>query len=73
MVSRWRKPGNCISGGIPRCDAGARATAPGYRRETGFCHSGTARTETYDVDAVFTLLERNAVCLIGPLPNRSAA
>jgi len=73
MVSRWRKPGNCISGGIPRCGAGARATAPGYRRETGFCHSGTARTETYDVDAVFTLLERNAVCLIGPLPNRSAA
>jgi hypothetical protein len=50
-----------------RC--GVRATAPGYRRETGFCHSGTARTETYDVDAVFMLLERNAVCLIGPLPD----
>ena len=24
---------------------------------------------TYDVDAVFMLLERNAVCLIGPLPD----
>jgi hypothetical protein len=29
------------------------------------------RTETYDVDAVFMLLERNGVCLLG-LPNRSA-
>ena len=59
-------------------------TAPGYRRargsrcgravgvagrETGFCHSGTAHTETYDVDAAFMLLERNAACLFGPLPD----
>ena len=59
-------------------------TAPGYRRargsrcgravgvagrETRFCHSGTAHTETYDVDAAFMLLERNAACLFGPLPD----
>jgi hypothetical protein len=37
----------------------------------GFCHSGTARTETYDVDAAFMLLERNAAYLIGP--HRSAS
>jgi hypothetical protein len=42
---------------------GARATAAG----NGFCHSGTARTGTYDVDAAFMLMERNAACLIGPL------
>jgi hypothetical protein len=35
MVSLWRKPGNCIFRGIPRCGAGARATAPGYRRVRG--------------------------------------
>jgi hypothetical protein len=31
MVSRWRKPGNCIFRGIPRCGAGDRATAPQCR------------------------------------------
>ena len=33
------------------------------RRETGYCHSGTAGTGTYAVDAPFMLLERNAACL----------
>jgi hypothetical protein len=63
MVSRWRKPGNCIFRGIPRCGAGAPATAAAGN---GLRHSGTARTGTYDVDAAFMLMERNAACLIGP-------
>jgi hypothetical protein len=41
MVSRWRKPGNRIFRGIPRCDRGARATAPGYRRVRGARYGGT--------------------------------
>ena len=60
--------GNCA-----RCDARLWWT-PGFDRTffvlpgaagNGFCHSGTARTETYDVDAAFMLMERNAACPIG--------
>ena len=79
MVRRCQKPGNCISGAFRDAvpgpgDDGARIPDTGgcglsvrrlaVRRETG-CHSGTARTETYAVDAAVMLLERNAACLIG--------
>ena len=43
-----------------------RRRSPGDGGGNGFCHSGTARTETCDVDAAFMLMERNAACLIGP-------
>jgi hypothetical protein len=49
--------------GIPRCGARAPAAATAGN---GFCHSGTARTGTYDVDAAFMPMERHAACLIGP-------
>jgi hypothetical protein len=50
-----------------RLDSIGRFLCCRRRRENGFCHSGTARTETYDVDAAFMLMKRNAACLIGPL------
>jgi hypothetical protein len=43
--------------GVGRLHLVGRVPLPGRpRRKTGFCHSGTGRTETYDVDAAFMLL-----------------
>jgi hypothetical protein len=55
---------------VGRLHAVGRVSLPRDGGENGASATqAPAHTEIYDVDAVFMLLERNAACLIGPLPD----